>query len=309
MRLLGGLFAVSALAVSATAASAADSGSPADVRVIGAVSGLRTKVVHVRRCNHGSCHRRTVRRLDPRALRLYRALLPKGIAPAPHPRVGIWLTEVSIPFSGDPAWTDQHWIEGAVQLRVKFGRQTGWYPIYYPVTSQFWFQAGRYVGLPKAHADAFSSATPNGWTLAVSAPGGGAATMRLDWTRNSQAPMPPSDQSRAETNSRGPFFVLDPPFTGPDIERVRYVVAPPSTPLGQAPPYVPGSAPQLGYVRIRLTSNTDAQYTDLPRIFPRGRTLRGLLPLEQTLPATYRYNAIDLNSQSEKVGSGGYPPH
>jgi hypothetical protein len=304
--LAGLLVAATPVALACSSAAAASSGAPADVRVIGAVSGLRTKVLHVRRCNDDVCRRVRVRRTDARALKLYRALLPKGIAPAPQPRVGVWLTEVSVPYYGNPLWTDQHWIEGAVQLRVKFGRQLGWYPIYYPVTSTFWFEAGRYVGLPKAHADAFSSATPGGWTLAARSQSSGRETIRLGWTRNTRLRMSKASQALAESDSRGPFFVLNPAFQGPDIERVRYVVAPPSTPFGRAPAYRPGSTPELGYAQIQLTANTDGEYTDLPDIFPRRRTLADLIPLRQRLPATYRFNAIDLNSESQKVGTGGY---
>jgi hypothetical protein len=304
-------------ATAASAASGGSNGSPADVRVIGAVSALRTRLVKVRHCHrrrhhHRRCTRHRKRVLDPRAVSIYKALIPKGIAPAHTLKVGIWLTEVSIPRSGNPVWTDQHWIEGAVMLRVHFGKEDGWYPIYYPVTSEFWFNAGRAVGLPKAHANPLSNAISGGWRLGTTSSTSGKPTITLDWRADANLRLSGDDQNLIESTSRGPFFVLNSAFQGPDIEDVRYLVTPPSSPVGAAPPYDPKSHPQLGRVDIRLLSDTDAEYgglDGLPHIFPAHRSLSDLISLSQTLPATYRFNAIDLNSVSNKVGSGGYPPH
>jgi hypothetical protein len=311
-----GLLGVLGNAASASSSSGSG-GAAADVRVIGAVSGLRNHVVKIRHCrrvkrhhrHHRHCTKRRKRVATRRAVALYKALLPNGIAPARRLQVGIWLTEVSIPRAGNPVWTDQHWIEGAVMLRVRFKNQDGWYPIYYPVTSEFWFNAGRAVGLPKAHASAVSHAIPGGWSLGTTSGQTGKPTITLDWRADSNLRLTGASQNLMESTSRGPFFVLNPAFQGPDIEDVRYLVTPPSTPVGAAPPYVPGSRPQLGRVHFKLLDNIDAEYggiDGLPHIFPAHRSLSDLIALDQTLPATYRFNSIDLNSSSNKVGSGGY---
>lgn len=249
-----------------------------------------------------------------RPLRIYRALLPKGIEPAPDPVVGIWLAELTAPKEtpGRPQDEAAHWLEGAIELRVKKGDELGWFNIHYPVTSEFWFQAGRAVGLPKRHADAAIVKSGDGWT-ATATPRGldSRPAFVMDWR-----PGPASDQRALDlafVTGTDPFFALNAPFEGPDLMRVEYKINPPypfqTAVPGAAPAYDPATAkPDPGTVALKMRGDLDAINEDLPAILPLDAQLGDLVELEQTLPGAHYFYSLTLGSESATIDQSSYPP-
>lgn len=249
-----------------------------------------------------------------RPQRIYRALLPKGIEPAPDPVVGIWLAELHVPKEtpGRPQDEAAHWLEGAIELRVKHGDELGWFNIHYPVTSEFWFQAGRAVGLPKRHADATIVKSGEGWTAQATPRGleGGPAFL-MDWK-----PGPVTDQQALDlafVAGTDPFFALNAPLEGPDLMRVDYKINPPypfqTAAPGAAPAYDPATAkPDPGSVTVKMRGDLDDINEDLPHILPLDANLGDLVELEQTAPGGHYFYSLTLGSESETIGQSSYPP-
>jgi Acetoacetate decarboxylase (ADC) len=270
----------------------AGSGVAVDIRSISAIAPLR------------SDHR-------AHALDVYEQLIPNGLDTPRDPAVGVWLAELSTLRSapGRPMDDAGHWIEGAIDIRVKHGGEEGWYPIHYPVTAEFWFQAGRYVGLPKRHAAAAITPAGRGWTAQATPRGTGGPSMVMDWRPAS------GDRAALERAFRvpiDPMFPLNTALRGPDLMRVQYSIAPPGpfqTAIpGGAPPYSAASKPDAGTIHLRLRGDIDgAQEGDLPRIFPKGTELSDLISTDQTVPGTHAFYAVTLGSDSKTIGRGGYP--
>jgi hypothetical protein len=117
-------------------AVAQSEGPNAEIRAVSAIAPLRTDS-------------------GDRARNVYRALIPEPLTMPAEPAVGVWLADLAYGAGrGRPADDASHWLEGAVQIRVRFGELEGWYPIHYPVTAEFWWSAGRSAGLPKRRATA-----------------------------------------------------------------------------------------------------------------------------------------------------------
>jgi hypothetical protein len=319
------LGASTALAQDGSAEGGGPSG-PFDIRVIGAVAELnshraqgaeerraRTREGCVRR---GARTGRCVRVIDAEAIEMYDSLLPEPIEPAKHRRVGFWLAELAAggyAHAGAP-WTDTHWIEGAIELRVVFThadgrREQGWYPVHYPVSSEFWFQLGRAVGLPKLHSTVTSAESAGGWTMTATPPGADSPSMTLPF-RAADAEVDPELAELADGAALEPFFVLSPAFEGPTLNRVLYAVGPPPEPFGSLPggppKYDPAQPPQTGLVDLAIDPDIDAHREDLRRLLPEGETLATMIEPRQTVPGIYRFNRLGLGSETTEVGDGGY---
>ncbi len=265
-----------------------DGGAGVEIRAVSAIAPLRT--------DNGA-----------RAETVYRALIPNGLEMPAEPAVGVWLADLAfVAGRGRPADDASHWLEGAVQIRVRRGDVEGWYPIHYPVTAEFWFNAGRYVGLPKRHATAAIVPDGAGWS-ATAVPRGttGDPSYRMDW-------QPAAGQStRAFSIPSEPLLVLNKPLEGPDLMRVQYSLGRPGIVVPGGPPAFDPKDPQPepGLVRLRVRDDLDAlQEPDLPRIFPPGSSLGDLIATDQTLPGTHKFASVALGSTSEKIGEGGYGP-
>lgn len=272
-------------------------GASIDIRAVSAIAPVRTDI-------------------GPRTMQVYRALIPDGytVPIESRPSVGFWLSELSTVRSveGRPMDDASHWIEGAVQLRVRHDatKTEGWYPIHYPVTAEFWFNAGRAVGLPKRRATGQIVRDGDGWT-ATATPRGttGGPSMSLAWK-----PAAGQDESvlqRAFRVPTDPLLVLNSSLRGPNLEHVQYSLAPPSGPQsaipGGAPPMTAGSKPDGGLVSLDIRPMLDAlQEPDLPKIFPEGTDLSDLIEPRQTVPGTHAFFAVDLGSSNKTIGQGGY---
>jgi len=289
---------VIALTPAGAAAQSSDGsgGAPFDIRTVSTVVPLRT--------DNGD-----------RALAVYRALIPSGLQMPAHPIVGLWLSELSTVRSNDARPMDQadHWIEGAIEIRVRHDKEEGWYPILYPVTAEFWFQAGRTVGLPKRHATASIAPAGGGWLAQATPSGAPGPSISMAWQPGPNTD--PAATNLAFKAALDPLLVLNAPLQGPDVERVQYVASPPSA----LAPAIPGGAPayggdpngpvQPGPVKVHLAPDTDTvQEADLPRIFPPGSTLADVVNTDQTIPGDYYFYAINLSDTSSVVGKGGYSP-
>jgi hypothetical protein len=227
-----------------------------------------------------------------------------------EPAVGVWLADLAYGAGrGRPADDASHWLEGAVQIRVRFGELEGWYPIHYPVTAEFWWSAGRSAGLPKRRATAAIVPDGKGWTGTAHPRGTtGDPSYRLDWQ-----PADGVDQAaalRAFGVPTDPMLVLNQPLEGPDLMRVQYLVGRPGAVLPGGPPaYDPAAPkPERGLVRLRVRDDLDAlQEEDLQRIFSEGASLGDLIATDQVVPGTHTYASVALGNESEKIGEGGYP--
>ena len=203
-----------------------------------------------------------------------------------------------------------HWIEGAVQIRVRHGNTEGWYPIHYPVTAEFWFNAGRAVGLPKRHAGASILPQGTGWTATATPRGtSGGPSMSLAWQpAGGQAPAALQRAYRIPTD---PLLVLNSPLRGPELSQTQYILNKPqpfqALVPGSPKPYSDGAPPDGGLVSLDIRPNLDAlQEPDLPKIFPAGTDLSDMVVPKQTVPGTHAYFALTLGSQSKTLGQGGY---
>jgi len=272
-------------------------GASVDIRAVSAIAPVREDI-------------------GPRTMQVYRALIPDGytLPTESRPSVGLWLAELSTVRSveGRPMDDASHWIEGAVQLRVRHEgtKAEGWYPIHYPVTAEFWFNAGRYVGLPKRRASGQLVREGDGWT-ATATPRGttGGPSMSLAW--KPAAGQPEGALARAFEVPTEPLLVLNSALRGPDLEHVEYSLGPPSGPQsmipGGAPPMTSTSKPDGGLVAVDIRPMLDAlQEPDLPKIFPEGTDLSDLMVTRQTVPGTHAFFAVDLGSSNKKIGKGGY---
>jgi hypothetical protein len=274
------------------AAAQAQSGMPADIRSVTAVAPVRD--------DNGK-----------RAMEVYRALLPKGMEAADQPSVGVWLADLTAGrnVDGRPYDHGLHWVEGAIALRVKRGAEEGWYPVHYPVTAEFWFHAGRAVGLPKRRANASFTRTKvaGGWRAqATPSAIGGGPSIDMAFTPSGQATERTTEIAGLPLQQ---MFVLNSPFEGPDIERVQYSVTKPYDaqrldPVG-APPYSGKLEPVAGDVRLQLRTNLDEINEDLPGL-PEGASLGDVIDPDQVVPGAYLYNAVGLGSSNAVVGQGGY---
>jgi hypothetical protein len=293
---------LAATAAPAPAQEGGDDGAAFEIRGLSAVAPLRT--------DDGG-----------RALQLYRALIPDGLEPAPEPAVGVWLSELAAYRNGGRPQDDaSHWMEGAIQLRVRGPRGIeGWYPIHYPVNAEFWHGAGRFVGLPKLHARTTMTAAGQGWRAEARpcpssrgantcTPAPGEPSMSLEWQPGAADA---GAVARAFAVPTDPLLVLNRPLRGPELRRVQYRIGPPP-PL---PPQLPGAAPAFrkgqeadrGLVRLRLRDDVDLlQETDLPRLFPQGASLDDLIVLDQVVPGAHGFFAVGLTSEDETIGEGGY---
>jgi len=256
-----------------------------------------------------------------RALAVYRALIPDGLQPAAQPAVGVWLSELAAYRNGGRPQEDAtHWMEGAVQLRVRTAKGLeGWYPIHYPVNAEFWHSAGRFVGLPKLHARTTMTAAGRGWLAEARpcpdtrgantcTPAPGAPSMSLEWQ---PAATDRAAVARAFGVPTDPLLVLNAPLRGPELRRVQYRIGPPPAfpPAlpGAAPAFRPGQEADRGLVRLRLRDDLDLlQETDLPRLFPAGATLDDLIVLDQVVPGAHGHFTVGLASEDETIGEGGY---
>lgn len=291
---LGVLVALGLGAAPAFGQAGEPDGLAADVRSVSAIAPLRS--------DNGR-----------RALEVYRAVLPRGVELPREPAVGVWLAELSSVRSADgrPFDPASHWIEGAIMLRVRRAGEDGWYPIHYPVTAEFWFQAGRSVGLPKRRASAAIARDGAGWRAsAVPSGSGPSESMVLGWQPAGGGD--PAALRRAFDIPSDPFFVLNPAMRGPDLMRVEYQLNRPypfqTLMPGSAPAFDPASpSPQGGSVRLRLRPDIDAaQEPDLPKVFPPGTSLADVVDTDQMVPGTHAFYALTVNSSSKKVGEGGY---
>jgi Acetoacetate decarboxylase (ADC) len=292
-RHLAALIAVSLFGLPALARADSPNGLPTDIRSLAAIAPVRT--------DDGAL-----------ALDTYRSLLPKGLSLPAQPAVGVWLADLSAGRSlpDRPYDPGSHWVEGAISLRVRHDGdgEEGWYPIHYPVTAEFWFQAGRAVGLPKRHADATMVADGTGWDAQATPTNlDGKASIVMDWQ-----PADGGDPAQLRDIAGlplQPMFPLNSPFAGPTIERVQYDVHVPYPfqgvdPLG-APPYPGRLEPAGGTVHLQLRTNLDEINEDLPKL-PGGPNLGNVVAADQTVPGTYIFQAVTLGSSSSADGSGGY---
>jgi hypothetical protein len=247
---------------------------------------------------------------DMRAREAYAQLIPRGLEWPSKPEIGLWLSELSVPKAapGRPNDDAAQWLEGAIDIRVRHGGEEGWYPVHYPVTAEFWWNAGRAVGLPKRRADAVIAQEGAGWTARVTPRGTGVESYSLAWQPDPSADA--GEVHRAFKLPTAPMFPLNAPFAGPDLMKVQYNLRAPypfqTAAPGSAPAYSSKAKADPGRVRVRMFSDIDSVNEDLPRIFG-GFKLGDLVELDQTVPGSHAFYALTLGSESETIGEGGYP--
>jgi hypothetical protein len=268
------------------ASASAQSGPGVEIRAVATIAPLRT--------DNGD-----------RAREVYRALIPNGLEMPAEPAVGVWLADLAfVAGRGRPNDDASHWLEGAVQIRVRHKDVEGWYPIHYPVTAEFWFNAGRYVGLPKRHATAAIVPDGEGWSATANPRDTtGDPSYRMDWQPAAGQP------TTAFSIPSDPLLVLNKPLEGPDLMRVQYSLDKPGFVAPGGPPAFDPENPQpdAGLVRLRVRDDLDAlQEADLRKVFPPGSSLGDLIVTDQTLPGTHKFASVGLGSTSEKIGEGGY---
>ena len=284
---------VALAAFSPPAGAQTESGVATDIRAVSAIAPLRTED-------------------RQRALDVYSTLIPEGLSMPRDPAVGVWLAELSAPryMPGRPMDDAGHWIEGAIQVRARHGSEEGWFPIHYPVTAEFWFEAGRYVGLPKRHASASITQSGRGWTAEATPRDTTKPSMSLAWQ---PAGGDAGAMQRAYHVPTDPLYTLNPALQGPDLMRVQYSLGPPApfqTAIpGGAPAWSSTAKPDRGTVHLRLRGDIDAaQESDLPKIFPKGTSLADVIDVDQTVPGTHAFFAVTLGSESTSIGKGRYGP-
>jgi hypothetical protein len=230
-----------------------------------------------------------------RARRLYRALVPPQFAMPARRAVGLWFVDVAVPRAGAEAL---RWREASIALRVRHGGGDGWFQLSQPVDSQLFYDYGRGVGFAKYLA-AFSL-DGDGQGATGTATVGGRESVRVAF---SPRPAPaPSAALRRWSLLEDPWLSLYSVFRGPRLLRVKYTPEPP-TPLDALPEPTPGT------VRYALDPDLDALDREspepLPELFPRGTSLRDLVPVRGRAPATWLEAPINLHVQIDDVASCG----
>jgi hypothetical protein len=255
---------------------------------------------------------------DGRSLEVYEALLPQGLRMPERPLIGTWLVEATVPrdVPGRPHDPLSKWSDGAVQLRAAHVAadgtlEEGWYPVTYPVDSEFWYQLGIAVGLPKSRSDIAFATGPGSVTATARTQGAsGPPSLHLSWTSDDRV----ADDELvrlAERIGLGPFFTLNKPLEGPDLMRVAYTADPPAPPFGWTPgdpaPYGPEARGRRGDVWLRVDPDIDTVNAGLPRILPAGASLDDVFETSQVVPGVLLDFAVTLGSTSRTIGRGGYP--
>jgi hypothetical protein len=194
------------------------------------------------------------------------------------------------------------WLEGDVSIRVRHGRQAGWYAIGWPVMSDFEFDLGRAAGLPKYSATmSMAHARGGGWDAVARVKG--RVTEALRWRPGPQPGGARAKRAAARAGRSGdPFLALHPALRGPDLYRVRFRPTP-RAPAKSLP------APDRGTVSYRLApgqNRYDAESKDpLPDLFAPGWSLADVVRTRGSAPGVHWHAVEDLQLESGKIGSGG----
>ncbi len=241
-----------------------------------------------------------------KALALYRSLIPDGYEMPAKPQVGVYLGEPNVPVlvPGQPYNEYSRWVEGPISIKVRHGKEEGYFPLAMPVTSQFEYDLGRAAGLPKILVTGEFTETANGFV--TEARSGDRVLMRLEWRRE-RSPTETPDELDRVIAFRYPLFTLNPTLVGPDLTRVKFTPNPPPDPTqAPFPPLGSQPEPEIGVVRVTLDPNPLSADATLPDLFgERGATLADLVPLDQELPGAYARGRILLDIETTKIGEGG----
>lgn len=242
----------------------------------------------------------------PRALELYRSLVPHGYEMPEHPQVGVYLVEPNVPnrVDGQPYNDYTRWIEGAVSLRVRRGDRDGFLPLVMPVTSNFEYDLGRAAGLPKYHAE--GEMGPSGTAgYRAQTRVGGRPSVTLDWQ---PAAVQPSDDLKQMIRQRFPLYALFPALKGPDLFQTKFTVTPrvPQPQPAPVPPLISPTQPEAGLLHVVLDPDLDRLDPTLPDLLTaRHATLTDLVAPDQTVPGMMWNVVQNLVLESKKIGTGG----
>jgi hypothetical protein len=236
-----------------------------------------------------------------RARILYRALIPAPYEMPDEPAVGLYVSKLDLParVPGNPERNYTNWSEHGIDIRVRHGKEEGWYRLAVPLDSQFEWEIGRAAGFPKVHA---TTETLDGGRR-QSAAIGGRPVLDLTWATGTPAETVTPALHRYALN-RDPIFLLIDPLEGPAASRYRFVVHP-LTPLTPLPEPVPG------VVRYALDPDVAAYSVadGLPDVFPGDSTLAELIEPRGEAPGFFWDSPNELLVlRHQDLGAGGYAP-
>ncbi|MBV9213160.1 MAG: hypothetical protein JOZ25_05890, partial [Actinobacteria bacterium] len=197
------------------------------------------------------------------------------------------------------------WLEGDISIRVRHGKERGWYALGWPVMSDFEFDLGRAAGLPKYSAVMSMAAHGAGWDASASVRG--RPTEVLRWQPGSMTGTAATRSAAMRAGASGdPFFALYPALQGPDLYRVSFHPTP-------RPPATALPAPSAGMVHY--TINPDQNHWDaaskspLPDLFAPHHSVADLIATDATVPGVEWHVVENLDLESGKIGTGGGYSH
>lgn len=156
----------------------------------------------------------------------YRHYLPPALAMPKRPLVKVFL----IDYLHVAPWPFARYQEWSVLLRASDGAREGWYPVTMPVTTWISRQGGHHLGFPKFVADSIDLVDEDD-----TVEGRVVASGRMDVTMSFRRGRVPSlsrwerEYQEADEILPDDLIVLKPVGVGPEIKRVRFEEAAPSS--------------------------------------------------------------------------------
>ncbi len=156
----------------------------------------------------------------------YRHYLPAVFDMPKHPAVKVFL----IDYLEVAPWPFTRYQEWSVLLRASDGRREGWYPVTMPVTTWISRQGGHHLGFPKFVADSIEL-VDDGDTVEGRVVAAGRMDVTMSFRRGGVPPLSAWERRYQEADEILPddLVVLKPVGVGPEIKRVRFEEAAPSS--------------------------------------------------------------------------------
>jgi hypothetical protein len=253
------------------------------------------------------------------ALRRYRKLVPHWFSMPRRPMVGFVAARLNVPgvppTKGDPP---DGYMEEAVMIRVRHGREGGWFPLATAVNDSSQYSSGRWVGIPKYMADEHirHDHRAGRWTFTALPPGGKRGFMRLAWTRaryraSKRHGWTPTAAERSMlrrlTLYDDPMFTTVRPWDVADAdrfpERVKFTISPYLPSSGAAPGggLQRRPAPRAGTTRVSVSQTIGPKSLRLWRSLVRGDRRRAV-------PGLFWHGAGWVFVSSERLDGKPGPP-